>query len=166
MNYVNSCIPLQYRLRAHEGEKILSVPEGTAEQVASKIAIAEAVQMAFFGIQTVLYALAFFGVIPPMAAGIAILCLVPVAAIASYHTLVHYKQFSRCILTMAAIVTLAMYAGLATYGVVTDSALTLCGGGIALHVFRNISEFIDARQSMRDAHYRHDVMGEYGDNQP
>ncbi len=161
MNFIpQTYIPQQYIFRAQEGINILSVKEGTATEVASKIALAEAVQLAFFGVQAILYTLAFFGVIPPLAAGIAVLCLIPFEAIASYHTFVHYKQFSRYILTVAAVFTLTMCAGLAAYGVVTDSALTLCGGGIALHLFRNISELIDARKSMQDAHYIHDVMGE------
>lgn len=153
-------IPLQYIFRAAEAKKILSVQQHTTIQAASRIAIAEAVQLAFFAIQTVFYSLAFFGTLSPTVAGIVVSSLLPVAAFASYHTYVHYKKFSRVILTCASIFTLAICSAIAIYGIVTDSALSLCGGGIALHLFRNLSEYMDAQNVRKNEAYCREILGE------
>ncbi|MCH9625769.1 MAG: hypothetical protein S4CHLAM123_09490 [Chlamydiales bacterium] len=150
-------LPLQYVFRASEAKKILSVTEQTPEQTASKIALAELVQVIFFVTQLVFYTLAFCNVISPLAAGGVIMALLPLEAACSYHTFVHYKTFSRVIFTLSAVAALGSCAGLAIGGIVTDSALTLCCGGITLHVFRNLSEYIDSRQLRKNPTYMEQI---------
>ena len=154
----SQCLPTQYLFRATEAKKILSVNDDSPPVIASRIALAECGQMICFVIQAILYSLAFTGIISPTIAGGVALALVPFEAICSYHTFVHFKSFSKIILTAAAVFTLALCAVLALLGIVKDSAITLCAGGIALHFFRNISECIDARNSKKNAQYRTQVL--------
>ncbi len=146
-------IPQQYIEKAQDAVMTLSA-RGTIEQIAAKIAAAELGQILFFATQTILYALAFYSVIPIPIAGALGFALLPFATLCSYYTFIHYKMFARILLTIAAIFTLAVCAGIATSGAISDSAITLCAGGIALHLFRNISDCVDTRNSQKDEKYQ------------
>lgn len=151
-------IPSQYICRASEAKKIFSVKDQNPVEIASKIALAELGQIIFFITQTILYSLAFAGILSPMITGIISFILIPAETLCSYNTFVHFKPFSRMILTAATIITLTICAACAIFGIVRDSAITLCIGGIALHLFRNLSECIDARNSQKSAHYRDQIL--------
>lgn len=155
-----SILPDQYLFRATEAKKILSVTELTPEEMASRIALAELGQIILFLAQAILFACAYSGVITPFAAGALSAVLIPIEALCSYQTFVHNKPFSRVFLTAASVFTLTLCASLALYGIVKDSAITLCAGGVVLHVFRNLSEFIDARNSKNNPLYRQHVLNE------
>jgi hypothetical protein len=151
-------IPKQYIYRAAEAEKIFSVTGQPLTKTAAQIALAELGQIVFFVAQTIIYALAFFGIVPTPIAGIVSLLILPLEAICSYNTFVHYKSFSRCILTAAAVLTLGACAVSVLLGFISDSAITLGAGGIALHIFRNISEYIDAKKSQNNLEYQQEVL--------
>lgn len=153
-------IPSQYMNRANESLRIMSVINRPAKEIAATVALAELVQMLFFVVLTVIYALAFCDVISPQLAGGIALVLLPIEALSSYNTFIHFKPFSRHLLTAAAIFTLTLCAGFALFGFVSDSAIALCAGGIALHLFRNLSECIDAKIAMKNPDYCREVLNE------
>lgn len=151
-------IPPQYLCRASEAQKILSVNDRPVECTASRIAIAEITQILFFAVQTTIYALAYAGVIPPLAAGLVSIVLIPVEALAAYNTFVHFKPCSRALMTAAAVFMLTVCAGFACMGIIADSAITLCVGGILLHVARNISECVDSSNARKNPLYLQQVL--------
>lgn len=143
---IRDITPLQYSLRAHEALAIASVQAQPKQRLAAQVALAELVQIIFFATLATVYTLAFTGVIPPLAAGIVALVLLPVGTIAAYNTFIHYKHVSRTFMTIAAVCTLTICALIACYGSVGDSAITLCAGGVLVHSLRNLSEYIDTRK--------------------
>lgn len=151
-------IPFQYRCRASEARKILSVNNSSVEQVASRIVTAEIIQIVFFSLQTTLYALAYTGAIPSLYTGVVSLFLVPIEAYAAYNTFPHFKPCARALMTAAAIFMLSVCAGFACMGIVTDSAITLCASGIFLHIARNISDGVDAHNASKNPHYVEHVL--------
>ena len=154
-------IPTQYINRAKEAMKIRSIKiEPTAAAAASKIALAELVQIIFFITLATLFTLSFVGYIPPLIAGIVALSLTPIGAICAYNTFVYFKPIARSFLTIVAVLTVSAVAGLTIYsGTVSDSALTLFGGGVLLNSFRNISEWLDMRNLEDDDNYKNRVLG-------
>jgi hypothetical protein len=152
------CVPQQYIGRAAEAKKILTVDERSTQAIASHVALAELAQVIFFIAQTTIYALAYFQVISPLSAGIVAFVLLPIEGFAAYHTFIHYKTITRILMTIAAIVTLAICAGLACAGIVKDSAITLCVGGIALHVIRNLTECCDAQNAFNNQEYIRNIL--------
>jgi hypothetical protein len=151
--------PRQYLYRACESKTIYSSSKDLPVQVlATRIALAELGQFVCFIALTVIFSLAYAGVISPLAAGIVGAGILPVNTFCSYHTFVHYKSCSRVLLTLAAACTLSACAVMAICGVVQDSAITLCGGGIILHLFRNGSEYLDARRAGKDKEYQKNVI--------
>jgi hypothetical protein len=146
-------IPDQYKSRAADAIDIGTV-KGDRDVIASRIALAELGQIVFFITQTVIFSLAYSGILPPTIAGIISFTLIPLEALCSYNTFLLLRPFSRIIMTAASIVTLSTCAGFALFGIVGDSAITLCGGGVALHLFRNISECIDTAKAKKDPNFR------------
>ena len=150
-----SRIPQQYYVRAAMARVLAldSITEGD-DVVASRIALAELVQITCFVALAVLYSLAFFGYISPLVVGIIALSLLPIQALSSFNSFVLYPSASRYLLTAAAMLTLALYAGFAVVsGRVTDGTLFLSGGGVALHLFRNITEWYDSKKAMDEEEY-------------
>jgi len=154
----SGCVPKQYFGRAKEAQAILTADDRSPEAIASHVALAELTQIILFMAQATIYALAYTQVISPMIAGIASFALLPIQGFVSYHTFIHYRTFTRVLMTIAAVVTLAICAALACMGIVKDSAITLCVGGVALHVFRNLFECFDAQKTFGNPQYRKQVL--------
>jgi hypothetical protein len=154
-----SCLPSQYLSRAAEAQAIFSITEESSlEAIASKIAVAELGQLLCFSTLTILYALGFAGIISPIISGAIAIAILPMQALCSYHTFAHYKRFSKIVLTIAAIITLATCGIFALLGVIKDSTITLCVGGIILHCFRNISERFDSKNLSKNPKYQTQVL--------